>query len=418
MKVVYDPNYIETNEYNINSLRVVDISEEQDFTVEFSNGQTRTLLDHNYPGEDDTSNIFDSTGPLPTSGAGNGIVGIYVVNELTTPNSTVNNDIQINVYVSMADDFEVFMPEEYFNHFVFQPQSGFEPQSGEQKNTNEILSQLGHAVVPDGSNTEEPNAPQQEKSVLVSMETDKTPDINKIYTGERIASFRTMLKRYNQWNVIASADNNDNFIFGRFPMFPYPRGNVTNAFDTAAGPTSYNFVNTVLLHWVRYAFQGWKGSIRYKFIPRGQANRSDDFHVQRSKYSRGATSYFTTSTTIPVYSDPSAARQAALSDSSVNGVPSTQDQFSGITGQAIAKESINGVMEVEIPYLTPYRFSPGKQQDFSVQRFEGAYDYRTEFFGNSSAVRDIHVSTGEDFQVFFWTGLPRMYYEANPPASA
>merc|ERR1712127_989024 len=50
-------------------------------------------------------------------------------------------------------------------------------------------------------------------------------------------------------------------------MFPFYRGNVSGAVDNRSGNSvPYNFVNTVMLHWVAAAFSGWRGSIRYKLM--------------------------------------------------------------------------------------------------------------------------------------------------------
>jgi len=152
IKIVYDPNWLATNEYNTNYLEVVDISDKTDFTIEVGNGQPTTLLTHHLPGTESVTQMY-STSRYLSQEQGNGVLGVYVVNELTTPNSTVNNDIQVNVYVSMGDDFEVFVPDDHFQYFVFKPQSGFEPQSGE--------------VTPESQNTSEPSAPQQEESSSV-----------------------------------------------------------------------------------------------------------------------------------------------------------------------------------------------------------------------------------------------------------
>jgi hypothetical protein len=125
LKIVYDPQFLATNEYNTNYLEVIDIADKTDFTISIANGQSRTYLNHHLPGSDSVTQMYSTT-PYASVEEGNGVVGVYVVNELTTPNSTVNNDIEINVYVSMGDDFEVAQPDDYFQRFVFKPQSGLE----------------------------------------------------------------------------------------------------------------------------------------------------------------------------------------------------------------------------------------------------------------------------------------------------
>jgi len=108
---------------------------------------------------------------------------LYVVNELTTPNSIVTNDIEVNVFVSMGDDFEVFVPSDQFQKYVYKPQMGMLPQAGE--------------IVPESENTTEPSAPLQDSTVKLGPTLQDGELINKVYTGECITTFRQMLKRYN-----------------------------------------------------------------------------------------------------------------------------------------------------------------------------------------------------------------------------
>lgn len=413
IKVVYDPQYLASNEYNTNYLRIIDIAEEQDFTIDIGVGQDYTLLEHHYPGIEPVSDMYSTTA-FTSKQAGNGVIGVYIVNELTTPNSTANNDIEVNVYVSMGDDFEVFVPEDHFQKFVFAPQSGeeilgFEPQSG-----------MEEPITPDSQNTTEPSAPQQEMSETVGMGDTQDPLINHVFTGEAVSSFRALLKRYNLFTCLPCLDNADTVRFGRMPNFPYLRGNVTNAVDQAAGPVPYNFCNTVLLHWVRNAFSGWRGSIRYKLIPRGRSARSDLIDVQRAPYKAGAPIYSATTTTVPVYATYSQARQGLVMATDVAGEPSSNVPFAGHNGQVITIGSINNALEFETPYYSFQRFEGGKPQSYTggMVNQGQAWDYRIEFHSDSSAILDLHVAAGEDFQVYFFTGLPRMYYEANPPAAA
>merc|ERR1712127_21194 len=163
-----------------NYIEIVDIADTQDFTIEIGNGQATTLLQHAMPGEDP---VLDQHSVLPLSYKpyGNGVIGVYIVNELTTPNSAVPNDIEVNVYIS-AGDFEVFVPDDHLQKFVFKPQSGIEPQSGNE-------------IVPESQDTEEPSAPEQSMSDILGPGIQNTQQINKVFAGETIVSFRTLLKR-------------------------------------------------------------------------------------------------------------------------------------------------------------------------------------------------------------------------------
>lgn len=413
LKIVYDPNFISDStylgysEYNTNYLRVVDISEEQDFTIEVGNGQERNFLDHALPGQDGVTEVY-STSRYTSKGPGNGVLGVIVVNELTTPNSTINNDIEINVFVSMGEDFEVASPDDYFQHFVLKPQSG--------------------TIVPESQNTEELDAPQQSSTTIIGLPPVENSELNKVFYGESVVSFRTLLKRYNLWNTIPKLLGVSSVCNGRYNAFPYLRGNVAGAIDITSSFSSYNYVNTLLLHWVRYAFSGHRGSIRYKLIPRQMASQGTRIEVQRSPWKPNLPKYRFDTTATPAYSTIGTARQdimSAWNAGTANSVPIDNKPFTGVRGEALTTDNVNGTLEVEVPFYSPYRFVPGKPQNMTgTTGFDGAWDYRIYFpmdntdyptHSPNQATVDVYASAGEDFQVYFFTGLPPLYYESNPP---
>lgn len=403
LKFVYDPEFLASNEYNTNYTRIVDIAEEQDFTIEIGNGQETTLLTHHRPGQDSVTQMYN-TSTFASKEEGNGVLGVYIVNELTTPNSTVNNDIEINVFVSMGDDFEVFVPDDYFMNFTFgpTPQSGREPQSGTE-------------IVPDGQNTAEPSAPQQEIADPLGPAKQDTSLVNQVFTGEAISSFRTMLKRYNLHSAIGSLDTIDVIAHGRRPHFPIYRGGVSGAVDLTTAGNPYNYCNTVLLHWVATAFSGRRGGIRYKLVPRGVGNDSNRVSVQRAPLRQTLPTYDENIINLPTYGSNKAVHASVVREQA--SLPASNKPLAAANGMVLTLNRINGILEFEMPYYSPFRFTPGKSADESSGQFaEAAWDYRIEFLGNATEAIDVYVAAAEDFQTFFWTGLPRAYYEATPPA--
>ncbi len=407
LKIVYDPNQVSSNEYNTNYLKVIDIAEEQDVTVEVGVGRPQTLLGHAEPGVDLLTNMYNTT-PLTYSDLlGNGILSVFIVNELTTPNSVANNDIEVNVYVSMGDDFEVFVPHPHFQNFVFKPQSGeeLEPQSGE--------------VVPESENTAEVNAPQHMMSENIAVPSVTLPCTNLMFTGESIQSFRTMLKRYNRWltfgrgNVAGAA-----WVNLQANSFPALRGNVTGAIHNTSLAAPYNYMNTVLLHWVTYMFSGWRGGIRYKVVPR-RGIQYCDMVASRHAANGGSLSVTTASyNPLPLSSASEIAESTIL-----NGAGVDREQ-TGHEGLAYSISHVNPCLEFEVPYYSRYRFSPGKTQNWTTVSNDYS-NYYSVFInqindrpdiGTSVGCYDSYVAAGEDFQVYFFTGLPRMYYESAPPA--
>lgn len=393
IKLVYDPNFLSTNEYNTNYLEVVDISEKSDFTITIGNGQNFSLLDHAYPGADSVTEVYSTT-TYASKNPGNGVLGVYVVNELTTPNSTVNNDVEVNVFVSAGDDFEVFVPDTWFQRFVAKPQDGTAD------------------TVPESFGTDEPDAPQQEQSNQIGPGMTNHDLLGRVFTGESIQSFRTMLKRYNLHAAITPNSVSEAEVYGRRPAFPYLRGNVDGAVDIA-GLSPYNYCNTVMLHWVTWAFQGWRGSIRWKMLPRFLNDTDMSIYVQRAPIGDFGFKRETTST--PVYSNSSAAHSAVIS-STLGGYFDTPVP-SGVLGAAYTASDVNPIIEFESPYYSTYRFAPGKRENYTtiLQYVEG-FDYFINGTMSNKQVFDFWCAAGEDFQCYFFTGLPRLYYEAAPPS--
>jgi hypothetical protein len=413
IKVVYDPNDVQANEYNTNYLKVIDIAEEQDVTIEVGIGRPTTLLKHSEPGVDPVTNMYNTTPLTHSDQLGNGVISIFVVNELTSPNSVANNDIQINVYVSMGDDFEVFVPYPHFQNFVFKPQSGeeFTPQSGTEGST-----------VPEAENTGEPNAPTKMMSEQIAVPSYTLPSTNLVFTGESIMSFRTMLKRYNRWMTFGAAGNPAAACWINFQGTAYPalRGNIAGAIHQTAALAPYNFTNTVLLHWVTYMFSGWRGGIRYKVIPKRGIEYCD---ITASRHSANG-GVFSVSTGL--YSTAALSSQSEIAQSTVINGSAKDAEQTGHEGLAFTTSLVNPVLEFEVPWYSQYRFAPGKRANWSTAS-DDFVQHMTIYInqvcdrpdvGTSVGSYDLFVAAGEDFQTYFFTGLPRMYYEAAPPSPA
>jgi hypothetical protein len=245
------------------------------------------------------------------------------------------------------------------------------------------------------------------------------PKLNLVFTGERIASFRQLLKRYNLHSNIAYSDNAAiaRIISGRRSMFPYLRGNVAGAVNTRAGPAPYNFCNTVLLHWVTYAFSGWRGSIRWKLLPRGDQGEYGMLRMEVSRAHTGEDEYDQQTLGALFYGSQSQAAASAVVSDTVGGLPAADRPLSGVRGVAITNSQVNPNLEFEMPFYSPFRFVAGKEENKTgIALFEEPWDFRIYARANTNFAVDAYVAAGEDFQCYFWTGLPPMYIEVSPPA--
>lgn len=412
LKFVYDPDFLASNEYNTNYLEIVDIADTQDFSITVGNGQTRTLLDHHRPGFDSATQMY-STVAYTSQEEGNGVLGVYIVNELTTPNSTADNDIEINVYVSMGEDFEVFVPDKNFGKYVFKPQSGLESEG----------------MAPDSFNTAEPSAPQLSMTDKLGPDTQNNALINMVFTGESINSFRQMLKRYSRHESIyygIPVSGEMVRYSGSRNMFPYFRGNVPSAVHETGAGAPYNYCNTLLLHWVVSAFQGWRGSIRRKVHLVGNnqdievgtnGTYTTTMWIQREPaLTTDATYRETSGNEVAPVSFDNGFERAVLNDDPLFGTLASRQ--TGHNGYTFADSGVNPVAEFESPFYSFTRFFPGKRANYTDDNFvsEG-YTVFIKGPRSDTSYADVHVAIGEDFQTYFWTGLPPVYYENAPPTS-
>lgn len=417
LKLVYDPEYFGSNEYNTNYLHVVDITEKTDFSITIGNGQDRTLLSRFNPGLTSRTEVWSKI-PYTSKDNGNGVLGVYVVNSLAVPSTDINNDIEINVFVKMEDDFEVFVPVDDFAAFSFgtnlppPPPRIIDCQSGEMSPT-EVIPAFG----PD----DQDNMPVQDESCDLGPSMQDNSLINKVWTGEAIESFRPLLKRYALWNAFGNDDDFPGVITGRSAMMPYFRGFVPGAINTEdLNGFGYNYCNTLLMHYITRCYAGWRGSTRWKILPRGQIN-SLTAYVQRSPVlansSENPWSFRVDELDTPL-NQPTRSSLIMKSSS-----PNSDQPTIGINGNVYRTDSINPAVEFEMPFYNDKRFIPGKWLNYTtltagrvpdVEKFE----FRLFLDAPSTSSLDVHCAAGDDFQVYMWTGMPRMFFELRAPPPA
>lgn len=395
LKITWDPNWVASEEFNTMYTRVVDLEAESDFTISVSNGQYSTLLRHHLPGVDSVNQLYSGS-RLLSKEEGNGVIAVSILNELTTPNSTVNNDVSINVFVSMGDDFEVYVPDDHFSNFVYKPQSG-------EENPDTVNAQ---------------DKPEHDDGHTIGPTINSLDKIPLVYVGESVKSFRQMLKRYNLHSVYSPSTTGDRSILLSTAYFPFLRGNMPDAINTTALAAPYNYCNTILLHFIVNCFSGWRGSIRTKVIPQGYFKHDDrllGMTVERDNPANSAIAqYALTNIPLPSYASSDKAAFSAVNDST-----STSRTF-GVKGMTYTTSAINPTVEFEIPFYSRTRFVPGKIDNYTGIRSYTVHEiprinYQMQLNGNSTTTLQFYNAIGEDFTTYFWTGCPPMWYEANPP---
>jgi hypothetical protein len=395
LRIGYDPSATPSDpEYNINYQRIVDISKDRDVTIEIGPAQTTALMrPYQWSLGDRESSMFTTSSTPLTFNPGNGFIFVSVLNELTVPNSDIDNDIEINVFVSAGDDFEVFVPtSSELVRMTFFDQEPLPPQSGIEHSPNDIAA-------------ENDNAPFSTNMERMGTNEQVLTDLNKVFAGEAIASFRPLLKRamLHESLEIQSGQRVASWIRNYFPK-------LQGFSPDAQGANDFNYVPTNLLHWVRYAFQGHRGSIRWKAVPNIPRTGNMNLYAHRL--------WPTGTQEATAFALPSYGNQDVNGFENIYSALSLETPDGGIAswdGAAYTDSPVNTTLEVEIPYYSRFRFSPGKDaRQSSFTPFDPSFRWRATYFSNSDGALDTWCSTGEDFQVYFWTGLPRMYLGALP----
>jgi hypothetical protein len=400
LKITYDPSYPLTNEYNTNYTYIIDLAKERDFTVEIGWGQDRSLLNHRSP--------ITGTIPYGTSALGadpgfnaNGIISVYVVNDLTVPNSTVNNDIEVNVFISAGDDFEVYNPDsrDIEDLVWFEPQLGeiFSPQMAET--SNQVMNQ------PDSDLTRREDEPMKETPSLTMAPTLSDQDHTScVYIGDPVTSFRQCLKRYNYHSAITPASSTTSMLTVRNSNYPYYRGYAPGAVHETIVPeigTPYNYCKMTLLNYITPAFTCRRGGLRWKYFRTGGAAFGDSFMmVTRDASPTGG--YEQQETALITQSSGTVSgrvRQAEIL------IPHTWE------GATATSTQHNPVVEVELPFYATTRFVPAKKANVTGtvnSTFTHYHKLSTawESLTNDSPLVHSFVSVGEDFNLGLFTGAP------------
>ena len=167
-------------------------------------------------------------------------------------------------------------------------------------------------------------------------------------------------------------------------------------------------------------FSGWRGGIRYKVLPKRGIEYCD---ITASRHKANGSTF---SVVTGPFVQTALSSQSEIAHSTVLSGSLKDAEQTGHEGLAYTNSHVNPVLEFEVPYYSQYRFSPGKTQNWSGGTDDFAQFYsvyiqqindRPDLAG-SVGCYDMFCSVGEDFQTYFFTGLPRMYYEASPPTPA
>jgi hypothetical protein len=406
LKIVYDPYLDGVQDELVQYTHVLDLANDRDFVMDVKWGQRQSYLERMDPFTT-TLVLTDGTGhPGPEDGKANGVLSVFVMNELTTPAADIP-PVSILVSVSAGPDFEVASPDpRYFNRISLFPQltgardAGLVPQMGVQ--ADEDLT------------TDETIPIADSPSDTMAAPLRAADHTQHIYFGDPVTSLRQIFKRYMLNNVysttIPDAYTTVKFVLPDFPEYygyvPYPTFTATT---TPVNPTPFEFARVTHLTYYTPAFLGRRGGIRFKYLfaPDNPVGIGNGYMTVSRRNNRDIPISITTLPT-------SQGTQSALTAERFKTL--STHTWAGAQTTPIDK---NPVLEVEIPFYTYYRFSPARKlsvtdDDSLAPKHEVYVDSAPG--QNPAIVR--YVSTGEDFGLYFFQAAPSFYlFAVDPPGS-
>jgi hypothetical protein len=405
LRVVYDPESLgfflpgSIAEYNTAFNTIIDISETTDFEIKVGWAMPTSYREH-APPDTPQDDLFLPGGLISynslSNSWGNGTIAVYVVNDLVGPDTTIDNDIGINVFVKAGPDFELAGPTSaYINRMAFRPQS----------------EELAMHNLP---STAPLSAPLVDSYVA---DSNLTGPANLIHFGESVRSFRPLLKRYNmhEYNManlmnVAVASSVITRQFDR-PAMPFERGpavqsDASSTVPLLTGAIRYAYAYMTLLKYISSAFVGWRGSIRWKISNPMCCEQAAPTMVGR--YTGCA---------------PFSGAEGSAFPVKKNTIGNQYDSTSGMDGAIAEMSSIAPIIPFEVPYYSAYRFCPARElTDF---RSSGGKPYLPCFKLRSSMIVTTeptplkaytsYCAAGEDFTVGFFVGAPVMFLETSIP---
>lgn len=414
IKVVYDPRRITQSSGTADNVAynaIIDLAETRDITFRVPWGKAQHWL--KVP-----SAVPYSTGYLPFSenreyvadiaDSNNGQIGVFVVNELTTPNSTQNNDIAINVYTRMCDDFCLSNPRSSgFQGLVFQrlpvtspTRDSGEPLFVEQANMSDASTQV--------------DAPMSTGSPMdLGGIKDGADHFTRIYPGESVTSLYDLLKRYNYHTTAGYTAPTAGNLRVVQNAFPYFRGACADATGRTVDNKLYNFCQTTMLNYCAAAFMGYRGSLRWKVVP--DTATTNPFVLYAGRIAADAGNVQTV-TFAPLCS--SSAGQSLRADNgaerilhTVTGEPDPQNTT--LSGMTVTRSDVSP-LELEIPYYSQYKYFIARdfRKSTSPLGRDNWWHYSATIPAGSTAHSfNTFCAAGDDFSFIFFMGSPLMYYD-------
>lgn len=409
IRITYDPVYALTGApFNTVYNRVIDIGDTKDFTVKIGWASNKSYLECGTLTEDMHSAI-----PItPTNLIENGTIRLEVLTELTVPDSTVIQPVQILMFTSMCEDFEVFGPRGLIlATTTINDPNGSEALAAIADSDEGMKPESGTMQMDE--NTDEPSKPTKPTyDGTLAAELIPTSDRSlDVYSGEAITSWRQCLKRYcfhNASKAYLGSGSSSIAIIGRMnrPDFPLYRGFQTDGVHATAAAQPYNYVRPTILNWVTPAYVGWRGGIRWKY------------HVMTNNLSNinGCT---LTVNRIPFNPgwNQSETSFATSNTSSVIARAFTAAYPTMWQGGSVTNTTTNPGINVEVPYQFNGRYFNARRKDMATPNTGFRAHEAVYISSTQGPVLGAYCAAADDFTCFFFVSVPIVWLQTGDPAA-
>jgi len=408
LRIVYNPltNQVHPVPFNQVYSTIIDITSDREFDYECKWTDVRAWNECLGIDAASSATTFSTENAIVGgSPFDNGTLSVYVVNELATP-AVTNADVKVQVWVAAGDDFAVSIPGEGIKFLSYFRQQA----TMESADTDPVLAQIS-----DNSNNPVGGNP------IENYGTNHAPlleddDQYVVYQGERIVSFKDLLRRYHYSTSYWPQETGSGFRYYTLntPGMPIYRGwdpnGLDQGVDSNGSNSSYNFCSMTLLNYLSPAFVCQKGSLRHKWVTAGSRATSSASVLSATRHSVS-------------YPIPLTETAHPLDDQLLGNRRSQMQEMtrSTLNGSAITPVRLNTTLEIESTYYTiGQRFHPARFLDMvgtgDKQGFEIACDLAGGG-GDANFRLDQWVSVGEEFVLGMFVGAPVMYFYNNPIAS-
>ncbi len=410
IRITYDPVYALTGApFNTVYNRVIDIGDTKDFTVKIGWASNKSYLECGTLQED----MFSALPITPTNLIENGTIRLEVLTELTVPNDTIVAPVQVLMFTSMCEDFEVFGPRGLIlSTATLNDPNSVEARALQSIDDDDTMKPESGTMQMD-ENTSEPSKPVKD-TYDSTMAAELIPVSDRsldVYSGEAITNWRQCLKRYcfhNASKAYLGTGSSTTAIIGRLnrPDFPIYRGKQSDAVHATSTGEPYNYVRTTLMNWVVPAYVGWRGGVRWKYhvMTNNLSNiNACTLTVTRSPFNPGwnqdETTYLTSNTS------------SVIARAFISGyTPLWQ-------GGSVTNTTTNPGINVELPYQYNARYFNARRKDMATPN-TGFRAHSINYISSvQGPVLGAYCAAADDFSCFFFVSVPIMWIVTGDPVA-